>query len=484
MGRHWGGRLSEAFWGHSCHSRETAAANTAAVLRAPATPELENGLAMDTVELIRELVRVRSVNPPGDGERQVAEILRARLDRAGCETQIATSPDGRASLVARLPGPTDRPALVLLSHSDVVPVEEAAWRRDPFGGEVVDGQLWGRGTLDMKGIAVLHMQAVADLAGQDRDPIREAILVVAADEEAGGAHGAQWLVRERGELVGFREHGPPPEVLGEGGFGLSGVLSRPVMPIVLGEKSPLGFRARATGDPGHGSLPPANQAIRSLARFVEAVSGPRPARLNPVMREQFQTLAGAADGARGALFRLLSGPAGPAAIRVLAPLLHTRANPFGHLLSDTITPTCLQAGYKFNVVPGGAEATFDGRLLPDTDPDELLAWLHGVGARHGVEIDELHRWHSPYSPRSGLFDLLTEVSAQLSSRPIPVPSLTPAVTDLRFFRARGAIAYGWVPLVLTPELVATIHGRDERVPLDELHRAQDAMSEVVRRACS
>lgn len=284
------------------------------------------------------------------------------------------------------------------------------------------------------------------MAAQDRELTREVIVAAVADEEAGGAQGAERVVRDRGQLVGFREDCPPPEVLGEGAFGLAGVLSRPIMPIVLGEKSPLGFRARAAGDPGHGSLPPAKQAIRSLARFVEAVSGPLPPRLYPVMREQFQALAAAADGRQAALLRLLGGPAGPAAIRALAPLVRARAGAIGHVISDTITPTQMQAGYKFNVVPGEAEATFDGRLLPDTDPDELLAWLRTVGARHGLEIDEVHRWRSPDSPRTPLFNLLADVSAQLPSTPVPVPSLTPATTDLRFFRARGASPTAGCPL--------------------------------------
>ncbi|MFN2555437.1 MAG: M20/M25/M40 family metallo-hydrolase [Nitriliruptorales bacterium] len=439
---------------------------------------------MGLVELLSELVRVRSVNPPGDGETQVAELLRARLDAAGCDTRIVTGPGGRPSLVARLRGPTERPTLVLLSHTDVVPVEQEAWRRDPFGAEVVDGELWGRGTLDMKGVAVLHVEAMAALAGQDRDLKRELIVVAAADEEAGGAHGAEWLVRDHGELVGFHDgDAPPPEVLGEGGFGLAGLSSRPIMPIVLGEKSPLTFRARATGRSGHGSLPPDQQAIRSLARFLEAVAGPRPARLYPILRQQLHALADAADGALAALFRVLASPAGPAVIRTLAPLVRARATLIGQVISDTITPTCLRAGYKSNVVPSVAEAIFDGRLLPDSDPDELLAWLRRAARPHAVEIEELRRWRSTASPHTALFDLLADVSAHLPGAPVPVPSLTPAVTDLRFFRARGAVAYGWVPFILTPELVTTIHGHDERVPLIELHRARDAMSDVVRRAC-
>lgn len=437
---------------------------------------------MEPLELLRDLVQVPSVNPPGDGEAAVAELLRAPLAAAGLETDLLRSPAGRPSLVARLPGPTDRPPLVLLSHTDVVPVEEDRWRRDPFGGESLDGELWGRGTLDMKGIAVLHAAAAAALAGSGRDVEREIVVVAVADEEAGGAEGAGWLVRECGQLVGFREGAPTPEVLGEGGFGLTGILPRPIMPIVLGEKSPLGVRARATADPGHGSLPPPEQAIRNLARFIDGVSGPRPARLHPVMREQFAALATAADGVQAQLFRLLAGPAGALAVRVLAPQLRARTGALGHLLADTITPTQVDGGYKFNVVPGQAEATFDCRLLPDTDPDDVLRWLRRAGDGLTVAVDEVHRWHSPTSRRTPLLDLLADVSSRLPTAPLPLPSLTPGMTDLRFFRERGATAYGWVPLVLTPELLATFHGHDERVPIEEFGHALAASTEVVERA--
>jgi acetylornithine deacetylase/succinyl-diaminopimelate desuccinylase-like protein len=234
-------------------------------------------LAAGAVELLAELVRIRSVNPPAqgdpDGESKVAERLREPLRAAGFETEILRSPGGRPSLVARLPGPTDQAPLVLNSHLDVVPVEEDAWSQDPFGGEVIAGELWGRGTLDMKGIAVMHAEAAVALATSMATPSREVVIVAVADEEAGGAEGAAWLVRDHPSRVGFREGAPTPEVLGEGGFGLSGILSRPLMPVIVGEKSPLQVRARAAGAPGHGSLPPRRQAIRALVRFVERVAG-------------------------------------------------------------------------------------------------------------------------------------------------------------------------------------------------------------------
>lgn len=437
---------------------------------------------MDPRALLTELIRVPSVNPPGTGEEETAEILRSHLTDAGLDTRIHTSPTGRASLIARLPGRTDRPPLVLLSHTDVVPVEERRWRRHPFGGEVVDGELWGRGALDMKGVAVMHAEAVVALAGSGRTPQREVLVVAVADEEAGGAQGADWLIRELPDEVGFRDGSPPPEVVGEGAFGLTGVTDRAVMPIVLGEKSPLGLVARASGEPAHGSLPSDRQAIRGLARFIEAVSGPATPRIHPVMREQFAALAEASTGAKARLFQLLAGPAGHGAVRLLRPLIHARSAALGHLLSDTVTPTRIRAGYGFNVVPGEAEATLDCRLLPDTDPDELLGRLRSEGVRHRVAVDEHHRWSSPVSPRARLYELIADVSERLPGGPLPVPSLTPGTTDLRLFRAGGATAYGWVPVVLTPELLATFHGNDERIPLQGFDAGLHAMTELVRRA--
>jgi acetylornithine deacetylase/succinyl-diaminopimelate desuccinylase-like protein len=164
---------------------------------------------VESIELLQDLLRTRTVNPPGE-EAAAAGILEAYLSAAGLKTKILDSPQGRSSLIARLEGPHDRPALVLLSHSDVVPVEEEKWSRDPFGAEVADGFIWGRGALDMKSIAVMHAVAVAELAGSKRAPTREVILVMAADEEAGGGEGARWLVEEHSDRVGSEKSGRRP----------------------------------------------------------------------------------------------------------------------------------------------------------------------------------------------------------------------------------------------------------------------------------
>lgn len=435
---------------------------------------------MDNVDLLRELVRLDTTNPPGN-EAPAAELLRDSLDRAGAETDIQLTGD-RPTLIARVPGPTDLPALVLVSHTDVVGVEEDSWTRDPFGGEVADGSLWGRGTLDMKGIAVMHAAALRAVATSDMAPRREVILVSFADEEAGGKQGAEAVVRDVPERLGFGDGRPPPVALGEGAFGLADVIDRPLMPIVVGEKSALWLELSATGEPGHGALPPSRQATLNLARAIVRISGYRPPRVHPVMRRQFATLAEHTDPPRSAIFKALASAAGSQVGRVLQKPLRKKGA-VAALLSDTITPTQVDAGYKQNVVPGEATASFDCRLLPDTDIDELVRSLGRSCSRYDVRVREVARHSGPVSQGGDLFDDIARASSAMHERPVVVPSLTSGMTDLRFFRARGATAYGWVPLVLDSTLLSTIHGHDERVPVDAFERAVEVFGRVVTRSC-
>jgi acetylornithine deacetylase/succinyl-diaminopimelate desuccinylase-like protein len=433
---------------------------------------------MTATELLSELLRTDTVNPPG-AEMPAARILESYLQDAGLETKILESPEGRPSLVARLEGPSDASPLVLLSHTDVVGVEGDKWSHDPFGGEIADGSIWGRGALDMKGIAVMHAVAAAELARAASSLKRTVIVVAVADEEAGGVEGAGWLVENHAALVGLG--GPPPEVLGEGAYGLSGILARPLMPIVLGEKSVLWLDLTATGTPGHGALPPQEQAPANLAKAITKVAGFGKPRVHPVMREQFATLAETADGVTASVFKLLASGVGSTAATALKSQLRARGT-IATLVADTATPTQLAAGYKHNVVPGTATASLDCRLLPDTDPDDYTAAVQKKVGSLGVIATRVAHHGSPVSARSPLFEILAEESRSMPERPIVVPSLTSAMTDVRYWRQRGAHGYGWGPLVVTPELLGTIHGHDERVPVDAFERAVESMTRVVARA--
>ncbi len=435
---------------------------------------------MSASELLVDLLKVDTTNPPGN-EGPCAEILETYLSKAGLETQLLTGPEGRVSLVARLGERRDRPALVLLSHTDVVAVEPDEWTRDPFGGEVADGSIWGRGALDMKGIAVMHAAAAAAVARSGATPERDIIVVAVADEEAGGAAGAAWLCENHPHLVGFADGSPRPEVLGEGGYGLSGILERPLIPIVLGEKSTLWIDLIATGEPGHGALPPLNQAPHNLARAIDKVAGFGPPRVHPVMRDQFEVLGREASSPTSYVFQLLASGVGRGFATALKSQLRARGA-IATLLSDTVTPTQINAGYKHNVVPGTATAALDCRLLPDTDPAEFAAKMRSKLADLGVEVSEKATHRSPVSGRGSFYDTLVAESAAMPSQPVVVPSLTAAMTDVRYWRQRGALGYGWVPLVLTPELLATIHGHDERVPVEDFERAVETTKRAVMRA--
>jgi acetylornithine deacetylase/succinyl-diaminopimelate desuccinylase-like protein len=432
---------------------------------------------MTALELMRQLVRIDTTNPPGN-ETEAAELLEADLRGAGLEVELFSDPEGRTSVVGRVPGPRDVPALVLLSHLDIVGVEPESWAHDPFGAEVADGFVWGRGTLDMKGITAMHATAATELVSSGATPTREVIVVAVADEEAGGVHGARWLIDEHPRKVGFHD-GSAPHALGEGAFGISGILDRPVIPVARGEKSVVWIDLEATGKPGHGGLPPVDQAPHKLVKAVDRVAGFKPPRVHSVMREQFEILAENASSPASHLFRALASRAGRVAAITLSKPLRERGA-IGALLSDTVTPTQISAGYKHNVVPGDATASLDVRLLPDTNVDDFLTSLRKkVGA--GVTVEVQSRHGGPVSDKGRLYELLMEASSPLG---LPLPTLSPAITDLRYFRAKGAAGYGWVPLVLSPELLATIHGHDERVAVDDFDRAVEIFNRVVMRYCT
>jgi acetylornithine deacetylase/succinyl-diaminopimelate desuccinylase-like protein len=201
------------------------------------------------------------------------------------------------------------------------------------------------------------------------------------------------------------------------------------------------------------------------------------------MREQFATLASATSGIQGAAFRALASRAGGTLVRAIAPQLRRRG-PIGALLSDTVSLTILDAGYKHNVIPGEATAALDCRLLPDTDPDDFLARLRRKAVRYGVELSPRPSMRSPVSDRGPLWSRLVEASRALDRDCVVVPTISPAMTDERFFRQRGATGYGWVPLIASLDLLTTIHGHDERVPVEAFERAVELTAEVVRNASS
>jgi acetylornithine deacetylase/succinyl-diaminopimelate desuccinylase-like protein len=432
-------------------------------------------LGDEAIDITRQYIRIDTTNPPGN-ETPAAEFLAGILAEAGYETTIHESAPGRGNLVARLPGRARDAgsALCLLHHLDVVPADPSEWSVDPFGAEIRDGYLWGRGAIDMKSMGVMQLITMLSLAREKTALERDVVFVAVADEEAGGVMGAAWLTKHHPELVACRD------VINEGGYGLSET-KPPMMACALSEKALLWIKLTTKGTPGHASMPPEDQAIaKLLAALGDLAAHPPRLAISPLVERTFRALAaGAPPARRKAIEALLSPRARP-----ILPVLSRRLPRYQRaLFGDVISMTKLEAGYKENVVPGTASATIDCRLVPETDVEEFFARLSARMARFDVRCEVLFS-DGPCGVSEGpLLPVLEQVCQESFPDTTFAPVLCPAFTDSRYFRQQGADAYGLVPVMLTNAEVATFHGIDERIPLDGLRKGCEVVYEITRRAC-
>ena len=427
---------------------------------------------------LQAYVRIDTTNPPG-GERRAASYLAGILHREGIATRLLVSPAGRTSLYARLeagarPSGSEPGPLVLLHHLDVVP-PGPGWSVDPFGGEVRQGRLWGRGALDIKSLGVAHLAAFVGLAREDVPLARDVIYLGVADEEAGGLQGLAWILEAHPELFPGLDR-PGAAVLGEGGANRT-VNGRALWAgIEVAQKRPLWLRVTASGRRGHGSgLNPASashELVRGLARALDL---PPRWRVTEAARRYLGALAPLHNEKYRRIFTHLDE-----VIREDGPtegLLPGLAN----LFLDTFQVTVLEAGQKINVIPGRAAAEIDVRLLPETDADEYLARVkEALGDRLSVEV-LLASPPVPASPTD--HPIYRAVAGVLDDTAPVVPAFIPGFTDSRWIRERGVAAYGVSPFFIEPQDFLGIHGPNEAIPLAELDRGVERMRRIVR-ACA
>lgn len=420
---------------------------------------------------LQEYLRLDTSNPPGD-ERAAAEYL-AGLVREhggphGVETRLLTSPAGRTSLHARLPGSDpEAGSVVLLHHIDVVPPGEG-WSVDPFGGEIEDDRVWGRGAVDAKGLGIAHLGAFLDLAAAPEPPRRSVVFLAVADEESGGGEGTAWLLEAHPELFA-----DTVVVLGEGGVNrvVDGELRW--WGIEVSQKRPLWLALHSRGLPGHGSgfLPhsASHKLIRALADVLDR---PPRYRVDPPVARYLEAMAPLHPSPWRELFadpHAWIGPEGPT-----GPILPGMAN----LFVDSIQVTILDAGERINVVPPTAHARIDVRLLPETDADAYLEDLHAA-LDHRAEV-EVVLTSGPAEPSPDEGPLWDAFAAALDEAPV-VPVFIGGFTDSRYFRERGIPAYGLSPFALGSEDLRGIHAADERLPVVELDRGVERMRRIVEK---
>ncbi|HEY3355743.1 MAG TPA: M20/M25/M40 family metallo-hydrolase [Polyangia bacterium] len=443
-------------------------------------PDVLEQVADEAVGHLQALVRLDTTNPPG-AERAAAEYLAGVLRAAGLEPAVLEAAPGRGNLVARLRGDGSAPPLLLAGHLDVVPADAAEWRHPPFGGEVHDGWLYGRGAVDMKGFVAQALAAVLALRRTGARLRRDVIFAAVADEEYGCELGSAFLVREHpalvraeyalGEVGGFSQHLGPATVY----------------PIMVAEKGLCWLRARWRGPSGHGSMPRDDSAVLALCAALARLKTRLPLHVTPVMRRFLAAVAATQPLPARAVLPLLAQPALAGVIldRVLPDRALARS--LGALLANTASPTVLRAGDQTNVIPPAAEAEIDGRLLPGQTAADLCAELARVLGPE-VELTVLRSHEAAeFSTETPLYRLLADAIRRHDPGAVAVPALIPGFTDASQWRRLGTICYGFAPVRFPREAGVTFaelfHGRDERIPVAGFRWGVGVLLDVVHRFC-
>ena len=448
------------------------------------------------VEHLRALIRIPSVNPPDGGPDVAAgrdplggEAAAARycadvLGDAGIEAEVIELVPRRGSCVARLraSGPATEPPLILLSHLDVVPVDAESWSRDPFGGDLVDGVVWGRGAVDMKNMVAMELAVMLALRRSGAELRRDVIFAAVADEEAGGEHGARGLVERRPELFHDAGGRPASAALNEvGGYSIT-LDGRRYYTIQVAEKGIVWTRIRTTGTPGHGSMPHDDNAAVKLAMAVNALvddQAGRGARVLPVVADFLAALGLGEVAAHLAADDPVAASA-VLATRVEDPVMRRSIDA---MLRDTVTPTVLRAGKKVNVMPGAGEAELDVRTLPGTDQEQLLAHLRGV-VGEGASVEAIVGLPAVEWPADAeIVGLMRDALLAADPAGTAVPMMITPGTDAKALAQLDIPCYGFAPLRLEADFpfLELFHGHDERVPVSALAFGLPVLAEVVER---
>jgi acetylornithine deacetylase/succinyl-diaminopimelate desuccinylase-like protein len=414
----------------------------------------------EVTQLLQELIRLDTTNPPGN-ETRAAELLRDYLGDHGVASKLYARVPERANLVARIPGSGAGPRLLLLCHTDVVLADPSEWNADPFGGDLRDGEVWGRGALDMKGQVAAEAVAVASLARDGFEPTGELIFAATADEEVGAGFGAQWLCSEHADAVRadycINEGSGDRVVLAGGTYYFCSTA----------EKMSAPFRLRVHGRSGHASMPGiADNALVKAAPMIQALGEYRPERrLGPEVEAMLRVVTGETPASADEALERTRGISS-----MLADLLEP-------LLSMTLSPTMATASQKRNVVPALCDVTVDCRLLPGQAPAEAEELVRGILGDGEYKLEWLEAHGGTRSPlESPLWNAVESFVERLEPGAHPLPICVAGFTDSHWFReAFGTVAYGFFPSrAMEFETAARlIHSADERVPVDDLELGVD-----------
>ena len=425
------------------------------------------------VELTRDLIQLDTTNPPGQ-EHMAVDLVERVLDEAGIPSARYENARGRPNLVARLKGRGEAPPFLLQGHVDVVTTVNQEWKHKPFGGEIVDGYLWGRGALDMKGGVAMMVSALLQAHSRGGAP-GDLVLAALADEEAGGNQGAKWMVDKHPELFTGIKH-----AIGESGGVVQHLGGRRFYPIMVSEKRGCQVLATLRGPGGHGSIPTHGGAMARLGAMLTKLDSARlPVHITPPVKLLLEGMRDALDEPwKGRMAALLEPAQADAALVELGPL----GRNLDAALHNTVNATIVGGGLKINVIPSEVQVQLDGRLLPGFGPEDMLGELREVvGPDPELEVQLV----GPAQPPIDLsqLELFASVLREADPGCVPLPYLVTGGTDARHFARLGIRTYGFLPLNNPPEFngSTTIHAADERVPVSALEFGAKCVFEAVMR---
>jgi acetylornithine deacetylase/succinyl-diaminopimelate desuccinylase-like protein len=433
-------------------------------------------IGTEAVSLLSKYIRIDTSNPPGN-EAAAAEFFADIFSREGIEYKTYEAAPGRVSVRAALRGSGKKGAVILLNHMDVVPANPSEWSFDPFGGEIRDGFVCGRGALDMKGLGIIELMAFLAVKREGIPLDRDLIFLAVADEEALGYLGAKYL------LESHPEDFKADLVINEGGFGIVDMLaSGPLLMISTGEKGPCWLTLTRRGMPGHGSMPHDNNALEKMIEALHRLkSEPQPVKIIPLVAGYFRALARGMeilkpfeeDGREETLVRILNESG-------LINLPQISA-----MVRNTVSANMMNAGVKTNVIPDSATAELDVRVLPGQGVGEMIQRVTTALADEAIEIDSSRATGAGESPSDNeYFSIISEVMQESFPGSVVAPLLMTGTSDSRFFRERGVPSYGVFPVLIPMEHVSTVHGTDEMLSVENLNRGVEVFTRLVKRLCA
>ncbi len=426
------------------------------------------------VELLQRLIQFNTTNPPGN-EAECIQYINTLLMEAGFQTMLLANDPGRPNLITRLPGQGNARPLLLQGHVDVVTTANQHWQHPPFEGKIVDGYVWGRGTLDMKNGVAMMLAALMRAKAEGISLPGDVVLTLLSDEEVGGDQGAKFLVEKHADLFKDIRY-----ALGEfGGFSIH-IGGKKFYAIQVLEKQVCWMKASLHGPGGHASLPMRGGASARLGRLLQQLDQYRlPVHITETPHQMLETIATAIPGPTGTQFGQLLDPRQTDSTldaldqhrQIIEPILH-----------NTVNVTIIKGGSQVNVIPSEITLEMDGRLLPGYTPEDMLAELRQIIGDE-VELEIIRYEQGRAVADMGLFDTLAGVLREADPGSVPIPFLMPVVTDGRFFSQLGIQAYGFLPLNLPAgfDFLQTVHAADERVPVEAMEFGTHAIFEVLRR---